>query len=708
MKNLKKVVAILLVVMALAGTLVMFNSCGEEPSEATIELYMPYVVSLDPAVAYADDASSKLISLLYEGLTTVNASGKLQKGVASEWKKYTDRDGNKVLEFKLKETRWSDGTIVSSEHFLDAWERILNPEFNCQAASLLFPIKNAEKVKRGELTISDLGISADKQDTLKITLEDWADYDIFLRNCASIALSPVRKDIINKIYDRENQKENDWSALVAIIANNGPFFIKSVSFGNTSEDTNRPYMIFERNVNYMRDVEDEGEAIDEYVLPFRIHVNMTYGNDDFWPEVEKKVVTSASRIDNLVKTKKAEMSAEELEAMGGEAALREMVTAQIREEEALKLSESYLDTILGKINENKKVFYDEYNEGEILYNNALPFDEEITETVITKNSMVTGSFLFNVENPLFADAKVRKALSLALDREKIAEMIKFAEAADTLVTEGVFETVNKTSFKDNADYGIATTADTATAKQLLSQAGVKGGSFTITVRARDVDTLIASYAQDVWGALGFDVKVLVYGYDVVNYTVPKLESVKDKNGNIIKQWTDEPIYDTLLHDTYMDVYNNAAFDVIFYDINMLTTDAFPALAQFATLYSGRAYNFSDAMVDFDEVLPHVTGYASAAYDELLKKAMVETDKAARAALLHEAEQLLLADLPMTPVIYYQNAYLKSSDLTGTTVDYFGVTQYDKAVYENYVAPVETVGDNAGTEDTTDPVAAITE
>ena len=696
MKNLKKVVAILLVIMALAGTLVMFNSCGEEPSEATIELYMPYVVSLDPAVAYADDASAKLISLLYEGLTNISADGKLTKGVASSWKKYIDRDGNKVLEFKLKTTRWSDGTIVSSEHFLDAWERILNNEFNCQAASLLFPIKNAEKVKRGELTVSDLGISADKQDTLRITLEDWADYDTFLRNCASIALCPVRKDIINKIYDRENQKENDWSALVAIIANNGPFFVKSVSFGNTDKDTNRPYMIFERNVNYLRDVEDEGEAIDEYVLPFRIHVNMTYGNDDFWPEVEKNVVSSASKIDNLVKTKKAEMTAEEIEAAGGDAGIRAIVTAQVREEEALKLSDSYLDTILGKIDENKKVFYDSYNEGELLCNNALPFDADVSG-LVSKNSMITGSFLFNIENPLFANAKVRQALSLALDREKIVEMIKFAQAADTLVTAGVYETGAKTSFKDKADYGISTKADTAKATKLLAEAGVKGGSFTITVRARDVDIKIANYAKEVWGKLGFDVKVMVYGYDVVNYTVKKLQRNKDANGNIVEEWVDEPIYDTLLHDTFMDVYNEAKFDVIFFDINMLTTDAFPVLAQFATLYSGRAYNFSDA-ANFDKVLPHVTGYVSAAYDELLKKAMVETDKTARAALLHEAEEILLSDLPMTPVIYYQNAYLKSSDLTGTKVDYFGVTQYDKAVYENYVAPVETVGDVV--EDTT--------
>ena len=698
MKNLKKVIAILLVVMALAGTLVIFNSCGSEPSEATIELYMPYVVSLDPAVAYADDASAKLISLLYEGLTTLSADGKIQKGVASSWKKYTDRDGNKVLEFKLKDTRWSDGTTLSSENFLDAWERILNPEFNCQAASLLFPIKNAAAVKRGELTVSNLGISADKQDTLKITLEDWADYDTFLRNCASVALSPVRKDIINKIYDRKNQKENDWSALVAIIANNGPFFVKSVSFGNASEDTNRPYMIFERNLNYLRDVEDDGDDIDEYVLPYRIHVNMTYGNDDFWPEVEKKVVSSAAKIDALVNTLKAGMTEAEIKELGNDG-IRAIATAQVREEVALQLSQDYLDTLLGKIKENKKNFNDAYNEGEVLYNNALPLDEDVSGTVTTKNSMITGSFLFNIENPIFANAKVRQALSMVLDREKIASMVKYAEAADTLVTAGVFETGVKTSFKDNADYGISTTAtatDVANAKALLAEAGVTGGSFTITVRACDVDMLIAMYAQDVWNELGFDVKVLVYGYDVVTYTVRKLTSVKDKNGNITKEWIDEPIYDTLLHDTFMDVYNKASFDVIFFDINMLTTDAFPVLAQFATLYSGRAYDFSDTS-SFDKILPHVTGYVSDKYDELLIKAMTETDKAKRAALLHEAEELLLADLPITPVIYYQNAYLKSSDLTGIKTDYFGVTQYDKAVYENYVAPEHI--DHEDAEDT---------
>ena len=704
MKNLKKVVAILLVVMALASTLVMFNSCGSEPSKATIELYMPYVVSLDPAVAYADDASAKLMSLLYEGLTTLSSSGKIQKGVASSWKKYTDRDGSKVIEFKLKETRWSDGQTVNSENFLDAWERILNPEFNCQAASLLFPIKNAEKVKRGELTVSDLGISADKQDTLKITLEDWADYDTFLRNCASVALSPVRKDIINKVKVQtiggrgENEgEESDWSALVAIIANNGPFFLKSVSFGSSSRDTNRPYMILERNINYMRDVEDDGDDLDEYVLPYRIHINMTYGNDDFWPEVENNVKTEGAKIDNLVKQIKEGMTEEEIAALGNDA-IREMATAQVREEVAISLSQNYLDTLMTKINDNKASFYEAYGEGSILYDNALPLDEEVTETVTTKNSMITGSFLFNTENPLFANAKVRQALSMVLDREKIAEMVKYAEAADTLVTDGVFETGNKTSFKDNADYGLSTTAATVKeAKALLEQAGVTSGAFTISIRATDVDIIVAKCAQAAWKQLGFDVTVYVYGYDVVNYTLPKLQNVKDSKGNITQVWIDEPIYDTLLHDTYMDVYNNASFDVIFFDINMLTTDAFPVLAQFATIYSGRAYNFSDA-ADFEKILPHVTGYASAAYDELLQKAMTETDKKVRAALLHEAEKLLLTDLPIAPVIYYQNAYIKSSDLTGTKTDYFGVTQFDKAVYENYVEPTEDEVEDA--EETT--------
>ena len=152
MKTIRKALAVFLAVLMLSGLAVLFSSCSnvsEENPGAIIEIYMPYTVSLDPAVAYADADSAKLLPLLYQGLTTIDKNGRLKGALADEWEEYTNRDGEHVLEIKLKTTHWSDGTLVTADDFINSWERMLDPAFNCEAAALLFPIKNAAAVKSG-------------------------------------------------------------------------------------------------------------------------------------------------------------------------------------------------------------------------------------------------------------------------------------------------------------------------------------------------------------------------------------------------------------------------------------------------------------------------------------------------------------------------------------------------------------------------------
>lgn len=690
----------------MAGVIAVFSSCSgatKDDPGAVIEIYMPYSVSFDPAVAYADDASAKLMSLLYQGLTTIDSKGRVKGALADSWETYTNRDGEKVLEIKLKDTAWSDGQSVDAEDFLDSWERILDPEFNCEAASLLFSIKNAVDVKNGVLTLSDLGVTASTRDTLTIVLEDWADPDTFLRNCASVALYPIRRDVINKIYDRDTQTENDWSTLPAIMQTNGPFFLRRVSFGSLAEGTTmRPSMTLERNTSYYLDP-DKNESVnhlDKYVVPYRIVVNMTYGNDDVADFVDDKMSEFISEYrqqhgvapaDDVREQILAAMSDEEKNSYGSASALEEAVNEMVDERVSQMVQDrysiEYAADYISKITESKDAYVEMYDEGTILYNGGLP--QSYDGKVVLKDMMITGSFYFNTDNELFADANVRKALSLALDREAIAEMVKYAKPADTLITDGVFETTRKTSFKENSDYGISTTQDLATAQSLLKSAGVTSGSFSISVRATEQDITIAQYAVEQWEKLGFDVSIRIYGYNLTNYTERELVATdeRDENGAIIKVWQDVVIYEGLLHDGYNDAYNNADFDVIFYDVNMHSTDAFAALAQFAAVYSGRAYDFSGTS-NFDELMTHVTGYYNPEYDEIMKSALVETDSAKRAQLLHEAEELLLTDMPVTPVIYYQNAYIVSDELDDYTTSYFGYTIFTEATYDNYV-PTET-------------------
>lgn len=706
MKTTKKVLAIVLAVLMLSGMIAMFSSCSDVTAEnpgAIINIFMPYAVNLDPATAYADEASAKLLALMYEGLTTIDSKGRLKGAVADEWEIYTDRDGQKTIDITLKLTRWSDGQTVDAEDFLDSWERILDPEFNCEAAPLLFGIKNAVDVKRGNKTLSDLGVRVSSQNTLTVILEDWADPEQFLRNCASVALCPIRKDIINKVYDKEAGEEKDWSTVIAIMQSNGPFFLKGISFGTTLEGPiKRPYLVLERNVNYFTDPE-KTESLDKYVVPYRINVNMSYGyigdkmvNDFIEAEYKAYLKTTEGKtyLEKEVEKRLAAMTQEEKDDIGNEAAVKAHLEALAIADKKAELAElksmKFADSLLTDIRETTGYFYESYKNGNNLFNSSLPLSEENIEDVETKNSMTTGAFYFNTTNEIFANANVRKALSLALDRNAIAALAKNGKAAGTLITEGVFETTRKTSFKENStSYALSTSANLDEAKSLLKTAGVKGGTFSITVRNTETDIMIAKYAAEVWSELGFTVGIRVCGYNIITYSERQYVTTDktDENNKPIKEWQDVPIYDGLLHDTFFDAFNEADFDVIFHDVNMLSTDAFVALAPFASIYSSRAYDFAD-VANFDKPVYGVTGYYNKAYDDLMSKALVETDPAKRAELLHQAEALLLTDLPITPVIHFETTYLESGELDDVEYTYFGAPDFTETSYDDYVPVTE--------------------
>ena len=177
MKITKRVVAVVLCAVMLMSTCVLFSGCAEKLTKdnpgVIIPLYMTNMTSFDPAIAYADEASAKLLSLVYQGLFTVSSSGKLEKALCKD---YSVK--NNVLTIKLKSTKWSDGMSVDADDFVYAWSRILDPEMYSEAATLLFGIKNAVEVKNGDLTVSSLGITAAKTDTIEIELEEWADFFI--------------------------------------------------------------------------------------------------------------------------------------------------------------------------------------------------------------------------------------------------------------------------------------------------------------------------------------------------------------------------------------------------------------------------------------------------------------------------------------------------------------------------------------------------
>ena len=74
---------------------------------------------------------------------------------------------------------------------------------------------------------------------------------------------------------------------------------------------------------------------------------------------------------------------------------------------------------------------------------------------------------------------------------------------------------------------------------------------------------------------------------------------------------------------------------------------------------------------------NLSGYASEEYNALIDKAFAEKNLKKRATILHEAEKLLIEDMPVVPVVFNKTAIL-AEGIKGIDVDYFGLFNFNKA------------------------------
>lgn len=316
-----------------------------------------------------------------------------------------------------------------------------------------------------------------------------------------------------------------------------------------------------------------------------------------------------------------------------------------------------------------------YNSGELVYVGDIPLAnrKELLDSgkVKVSDTMSVMSVIFNTKNELLADANVRNALSLALDRNKIAELLTFAKPAEGLIADGVFNTDNgkkKPSFREKGEALIAASANEAKAKELL---GGKKGEIKLVCRNNEEELAVAEYIKSVWEKLGFTVKVDDLG----------VSAYKDKNDlNLVK-------------DKYNNAYEAGNFDVILVDYLMFATDAFGNLASFAKTFAGGAMDMNVEDGNY-QLTPHISGYDNPEYDAIIEKAYKETDKNKRADLLHQAEKLLMTDMPIAPLVQLKNGYISNSDISGIKTNYYGAFMFTKAVLKNrdkYEEPAETKG-----------------
>ncbi len=574
---MKKLIALLLCLVMLLGIMTGCDPSTEKGNN--IPIYLATEISnFDPAYANLDDASAQVLGLIYEGLFRINKDGKVEKAGADSVKVLDNESNNYyAIEITLKNNAWSDGISVQAADYIYAWKRILEPEYRGEAASLLFDIKNARAVNSGDVSIDDLGVSDVATNIIKIEFERKINYDKFYENLASIALSPLRENVVGKV-------EKDWSSNPTVLVTNGPFMVRSYSKGEE--------LILERNATYMRDL--KSDDLNEYVKPYRLAIDLS-------------------------------MDASEA--------------------------------------------YEAYKNGKIAYIGEIPLDKRAEassdKNFKTQDALSVMSVMFNTKKAPFDKAEVRRALSLVLDRQAIAEKLVFAKPAEGIIADGVFNTQygkKAQTFRAAGGSLISASANESEARQLLSSVGVSSGDIMLTVRkGNEADLAVAQYVESAWEKLGFKVEI------------EQLSARDYKN---------KDQYD-LVQDRYLDKYDSGDFDVMLFDNNMLTTDAFGNLAMYARAFASGKMNM-DISADSDdyELSPHISGYYSEAYDAKLEQAFAETDLNKRAEILHSAEQLLIQDMPVIPIVQLQRAYLATEDIEGLSVSKLGYTLFANAELEN--------------------------
>lgn len=149
-----------------------------------------------------DPNSVVLLDNIMEGLTTYassegsNRADLIRPGpaLAASW--VVTENGTKYR-FKLRpDVFWSDGVVLTAQHFVDSWERLLSPKNPTSNAYHLFDVENAQAYSEGKLSFSEVGIKAIGYDILEVKLRRHAPY--FLHLVASVNTFPIRKDLMEK------------------------------------------------------------------------------------------------------------------------------------------------------------------------------------------------------------------------------------------------------------------------------------------------------------------------------------------------------------------------------------------------------------------------------------------------------------------------------------------------------------------------------
>jgi oligopeptide transport system substrate-binding protein len=506
---------------------------------------------------------------VFEGLTRLDKNNSPVAAVAKSWTISTDK---KTYMFKLRDSFWTNGTPVTAYDFEYAWKRALSPELASEYAYQLYYVYGGEEYNT----------------SVKVGTRYYA-------QTVDAKGNPVMQKVGGKDVRVPNMKKPidpsknigvralDAKTLKVYLGSPTPYFLSLCAFTTLMPVCKA---VVSKNTNWTKD------DLKSYITngPFKA-VSWTHNekmelvkNPTYWDKANVKI---------------------------------DKLTYYMIEDESTALSL--------------------YQSGALEGSDTVPLAElpalvKSGDCKIMPNLAVY-CYMFNVTKKPFNDVRVRKALTLAINRAAIVTNITRGGQVPALgwVPYGFPDAKPTTDFRKGGTEKFYKDNDIETAKALLAQAGYPNGKgfpkFAITFNSSSAHKSIAEAIQQMWKTnLGITCTL--------------------RN----EEW-----------GVFTDDQTNLNYDVCRRGPTADYVDANTFLDMFVT-GSGR----------------NRTGWGNKQYDADIAKAKIMSDPVARMKLLHAAEAILMKEMPIAPIYYYTQAVLLKSKVKGLIVDSLGLIDWKNA------------------------------
>ncbi len=491
---------------------------GFDPAKRSLDIAnQGEPLSLDPQKC-SGTWENNIVGNMFVGLVTEDEQAQPQPGMATHWE--TSEDGL-VWTFHLREANWSDGEPVNSHDFVFAYQRILDPASLAEYASLLYPIKNAEPINKGDMPPAQVGVYALDDRTLEIHLEHPAPYlPQLLMHYTSY---PIPKHTVLRHGDAWVKPEN--------IVVNGAFKLEKWWSNYIVHVKKNPAFFDSRNV-WLEDVY-------------------------FYPSTD---VNAASR-----------------SVLSGERGWSTRFPS----------------------------------------NRTPELERDYPTFVQVHPYLVVNYFAFNMTKPPFNDIRVRRALTMALDRDFIAARIYRAgeRPANSFIPPGIANYITGPRY-DFLSMPIAARKEMA--RSLLEQAGFgpsKPLQFEFTHRNTSDNPRVAVVAQNDWRSIAPWVTCDLSGQETqIHYAKLRAKDFMVGDAGWAADYDDPRSY-LYLHETRTGYQN------------------YP-------------------------------GYSNPAFDQIVVQSDNEPDGQKRAQLMARAEQMVLDDCPVSTTVFLVSTNLVHPRLSG--------------------------------------------